>query len=56
MMMEIAYGHSVASLDDEFVVLSERAIGGTVALGTSVASLVDFFPACTSLLSSANLS
>lgn len=45
-MMEIAYGHSVASLDDEFVVLSERAISGTVELGTSVASLVDFFPAC----------
>ena len=45
MMMEIAYGHSVASLDDEFVVLSERAIAGTVELGTSVATLVDFFPA-----------
>ena len=46
MMMEIAYGHSVASLDDEFVILSERAIAGTVELGTSVATLVDFFPAC----------
>ena len=45
-MMEIAYGHSVASLDDEFVVLSERAIAGAVELGTSVATLVDFFPAC----------
>ncbi|KAH9837533.1 cytochrome P450 monooxygenase [Rhodofomes roseus] len=44
LMMQIAYGHSVASLDDEFVVLSERALAGTLEAATSVASLVDFFP------------
>ncbi|KZT69742.1 cytochrome P450 [Daedalea quercina L-15889] len=44
LMMDIAYGHSVLSLDDEFVVLSERAIAGIAEAGAAAASLIDFFP------------
>ncbi|KZT03201.1 cytochrome P450 monooxygenase [Laetiporus sulphureus 93-53] len=44
LMMEIAYGHSVTSADDEFINLSEAALAGTVEAGSAAATLVDFFP------------
>ena len=45
-MMEISYGHSVSSLDDEYIVLADNAISGATATGAAAASLIDFFPIC----------
>ncbi|KAF9812881.1 hypothetical protein IEO21_05932 [Rhodonia placenta] len=44
MIMQIAYGHSVTSLDDKFVHLAERAGKETVEYGNAGVMLVDFFP------------
>lgn len=48
-MMEISYGHSVSSLDDEYIVLADNAISGATATGAAAASLIDFFPICKSM-------
>ena len=53
-MMEISYGHSVSSLDDEYIVLADNAISGATATGAAAASLIDFFPICKSWNSSAH--
>lgn len=46
--MEIVYGHRIRGWDDEYVVLAERALNGTVEAGSPGSSilslLVDFFP------------
>ena len=46
LMMEIAYGHEVTSLDDEIVVLAEKAVGATTEAGSPAATLIDFLPFC----------
>lgn len=45
-MVDIAYGHSVTSLDDKYIQLAERATRETVEIGSPGSMLVDFFPAC----------
>ncbi|KAH9834412.1 cytochrome P450 [Rhodofomes roseus] len=44
LMMEIAYGHGVTSLDDEIVVLAEKAVGAATEAGSPAATLIDFIP------------
>ncbi|KZT12723.1 cytochrome P450 [Laetiporus sulphureus 93-53] len=44
MIMEIAYGHSVTSLNDQFVHLAERAAKETIESGGPGSMIVDFFP------------
>lgn len=44
MIMKIAYGHSVTSLDDQYIHLAEQAARKTVELGGAGSMLVDFFP------------
>ncbi|EPS95640.1 hypothetical protein FOMPIDRAFT_146399 [Fomitopsis schrenkii] len=44
LMLEIAYGHPVSSLDDEFIVLADSAISGSTETGAAASSLIDFFP------------
>ncbi|KAI0945930.1 hypothetical protein AcV7_010042 [Taiwanofungus camphoratus] len=46
MIVEIAYGHSIISLDDELIRLAEQATKETVESGSAGSMLVDFFPAC----------
>ncbi|PSR76828.1 hypothetical protein PHLCEN_2v8209 [Hermanssonia centrifuga] len=47
-IVEIAYGHTVSSLEDEYIEIADRATTETVTAGTPGASilglLVDFFP------------
>ncbi|EPT06129.1 hypothetical protein FOMPIDRAFT_1154892 [Fomitopsis schrenkii] len=43
-MMEVAYGHPVTSLDDEIVVLAEKAVGAATEAGSPAATLIDFLP------------
>ncbi|EMD36586.1 hypothetical protein CERSUDRAFT_84764 [Gelatoporia subvermispora B] len=43
-MVDVAYGHQVTSLDDQFVQLAERATTETVLAGSPGSMLVDFFP------------
>lgn len=45
-MMEVAYGHPVTSLDDEIVVLAEKAVGAATEAGSPAATLIDFLPFC----------
>ncbi|KAI0920236.1 hypothetical protein AcV5_010032 [Taiwanofungus camphoratus] len=45
MIVEIAYGHSIISLDDELIRLAEQATKETVESGSAGSMLVDFFPA-----------
>lgn len=45
-MMEVAYGHDVTSLDDEIVVLAEKAVGAATEAGSPAATLIDFLPFC----------
>jgi len=44
LMLEIAYGHTVSTVDDEFIVLADKAMAEMFEAGSLVASLVDFFP------------
>ncbi|KAH9916791.1 cytochrome P450 [Fomitopsis serialis] len=44
LMMEVAYGHEVTSLDDEIVVLAEKAVGAATEAGSPAATLIDFVP------------
>ncbi|OSX56954.1 hypothetical protein POSPLADRAFT_1158493 [Postia placenta MAD-698-R-SB12] len=44
MILQIAYGHSVTSLDDKFIHLAERAGKETVEYGSAGVMLVDLFP------------
>ncbi|KZT67723.1 cytochrome P450 [Daedalea quercina L-15889] len=44
LMMEIAYGHEVTSLEDEIVVLADKAVGATTEAGSPAATLIDFIP------------
>lgn len=46
MIVEIAYGHSIMSLNDELIRLAEQATKETVESGSAGSMLVDFFPAC----------
>ena len=48
-MMEAAYGHTVKTLDDEFVRFAQGALSATVEAGSPGSMLVDFFPICESL-------
>lgn len=45
-MMEAAYGHTVNSLDDEFVEFAQEALTATTEAGSPGSMLVDFFPIC----------
>ncbi|CCM06879.1 uncharacterized protein FIBRA_09188 [Fibroporia radiculosa] len=45
LMLEIAYGHSVTSIDDELVVLTDEAVCEITSLGGLASTLIDFFPA-----------
>ena len=42
----MAYGHRIASLDDELVLLNEQVTEETVRAGSPGSMLVDFFPIC----------
>ncbi|TFK84725.1 cytochrome P450 [Polyporus arcularius HHB13444] len=44
LVFDIAYGHRIASLDDELVTLNERVTEETVLAGSPGSMLVDFFP------------
>ncbi|GBE87235.1 Multifunctional cytochrome P450 monooxygenase af510 [Sparassis crispa] len=44
LIMEIAYGHTVRSLDDTYIQIADRATTETVEAGTPGSMLVDFFP------------
>ncbi|KAL7278452.1 LOW QUALITY PROTEIN: hypothetical protein ACG7TL_007450 [Trametes sanguinea] len=48
-MLEIAYGKRVNSLDDELVAVADRAISGINEAGTPGAMIVDFFPSLKSV-------
>ncbi|KAI0632668.1 cytochrome P450 [Trametes polyzona] len=43
-IMEIAYGHRVTSIDDSFIALAEKTTVETVRAGSPGSMLVDFFP------------
>ncbi|KAH9856113.1 cytochrome P450 [Lenzites betulinus] len=43
-IMEIAYGHRVTSLDDKYIALAEKTTVETVRAGSPGSMLVDFFP------------
>ncbi|OSX66494.1 hypothetical protein POSPLADRAFT_1053131 [Postia placenta MAD-698-R-SB12] len=43
-MLDIAYGHRVTSVDDEFMIFADKTIATITALGSFAATLVDFFP------------
>ncbi|KZT04130.1 cytochrome P450 [Laetiporus sulphureus 93-53] len=43
-IFDITYGYRITSCDDEYYVLTGRAIRGTVETGSPAATLVDFFP------------
>lgn len=42
--MESVYGHRVASMDDAYITLVDRAMEGTAAMGSAGGAMVDFFP------------
>ncbi|PCH34387.1 cytochrome P450 [Wolfiporia cocos MD-104 SS10] len=44
LVMEIAYGHTATSSDDEFIQLADLAMSATAELSNSAAALVDFIP------------
>ena len=44
MVLDIAYGYRVTSMDDELVEMAERANMGTVLAGSPGSVLVDSFP------------
>ncbi|KAI0692349.1 cytochrome P450 [Cerioporus squamosus] len=44
LVFDVAYGHRIASLDDELVALNERVTEETVLAGSPGSMLVDFFP------------
>ncbi|OBZ74906.1 O-methylsterigmatocystin oxidoreductase [Grifola frondosa] len=44
LVLEIAYGHRVTSLKDEYIRLAERATTATAEAGSPGSMLVDFFP------------
>ncbi|OCH90107.1 cytochrome P450 monooxygenase [Obba rivulosa] len=44
LIMEITYGHTITSLNDQFLRIAERATTETVANGSPGSMLVDFFP------------
>ncbi|CCM01427.1 uncharacterized protein FIBRA_03478 [Fibroporia radiculosa] len=44
LMMEVAYGQTVTSLDDEFLHLADTAMTATVEAGGAMTTLVDFLP------------
>ncbi|EMD32760.1 hypothetical protein CERSUDRAFT_118484 [Gelatoporia subvermispora B] len=44
LIMDITYGHTVTSLDDQFLQIAERATTETVENGSPGSMLVDFFP------------
>ena len=45
LILGLAYGHRVDSMDDKYVQLSETAVTGTIESGHPGSQLVDFFPA-----------
>ena len=45
-VLDMAYGHRIASLDDELVLLNEQVTEETVRAGSPGSMLVDFFPIC----------
>ncbi|KAH9936920.1 cytochrome P450 [Amylocystis lapponica] len=44
LIMEIAYGHTVTSMDDKYIELADRATNETNEAGSAGSMLVDFFP------------
>ncbi|EPS95637.1 hypothetical protein FOMPIDRAFT_1168371 [Fomitopsis schrenkii] len=44
LMLEIAYGHPVSSLDDGFIALADNALAGMTDMGAAASSLIDIFP------------
>jgi hypothetical protein len=45
-IVKLAYGHTVESIDDEFVVTADRAASRSVEAGSPGSMIVDLFPAC----------
>lgn len=48
--MESVYGYGIVSLEDEFILLIDRAMEALVATGPAGGTLVDFLPLCASQL------
>ena len=46
MVLEMLYGHNVASIDDEYLALVDKASEGITAVNAPGVMLVDFFPIC----------
>jgi len=46
LILKLAYGHRVTSMDDEYVQVSETAVTRTIESGSPGSMPVDIFPAC----------
>lgn len=44
-MLEIAYGHTATSADDELIMLADTVVREAMDTGSLAGTLVDFFPA-----------
>lgn len=47
-MLEVLYGHSVTSSDDEYLALADKVSDGVTAVTAPGIALLDFVPVCTS--------
>jgi hypothetical protein len=45
-ILKLAYGHTVKSIEDQFVVTADRAASRTVEAGSPGSLIVDLFPPC----------
>ena len=46
LIMESIYGHRVTSLDDEYILIADHTMEGTVETGSAGRAMVDFFLLC----------
>ena len=44
-MLDIAYGHTATSMDDELIMLADTVVREAMDTGSLAGTLVDFFPA-----------
>lgn len=48
LMLKIAYGHPVASAEDEYMAFADRSVAALTDIGSVASTLVDFVPICKS--------
>ena len=48
LVLEVLYGHSVTSSDDEYLALADKVSDGVTAVTAPGIALLDFIPVCTS--------